>query len=106
MLRPENRENGGTLVPVSFATLAALLALLAPPAFAEEPPGDCEIDPEREETETRNADEDVNARRLADCDGILHPAPVGDTEMVQPARETGEMPVIDPEELPDRQGRQ
>ncbi|WP_299811567.1 hypothetical protein [uncultured Roseibium sp.] len=105
MLRPKHKEDGMKLVPVSFATLVALLALLTPPVLADEPEN-CEVDPENEETETLTAEDEANAGKLTDCDGILQPAPVGDMDLVQPAPDTGETPVIAPQELPDQPGKE
>jgi hypothetical protein len=43
--------------------------------------------------------------KLDDCDGVLKPPTVGDTEMVEPALDVGRTPVIRPDELPEQQQR-
>ncbi|TCN21282.1 hypothetical protein [Sinorhizobium americanum] len=82
------------------APLLATLTLFAAPALAQ----DAEADNERCRA---NPDADTNqgrlARKLDDCDGILKPPKVGDTEMVEPAPDTGTTPLIRPEDLPRQQ---
>ena len=41
--------------------------------------------------------------KLDDCDGVLKPPTVGDTEMVEPAPDVGRTPVIRPDEVPEQQ---
>jgi hypothetical protein len=41
--------------------------------------------------------------KLDDCDGVLKPPTVGDTEIVEPAPDVGRTPVIRPDELPEQQ---
>lgn len=62
-----------------------------------DPVDPCTVDPETAEGET---DETPLAETLDDCDGVLQPAPQGDTGLVEPAPEEGRTPVIPPETLP------
>ncbi|KGF67270.1 hypothetical protein LL06_22885 [Hoeflea sp. BAL378] len=47
------------------------------------------------------ASPDTNlTEQLKECDGVLRPPPVGDSEFTEPAPPVGETPVIEPEDLP------
>lgn len=48
-------------------------------------------------------DPEALARKLEECNGILKPPRVGDTELVEPAPDVGRTPVIRPDELPPQQ---
>jgi hypothetical protein len=41
--------------------------------------------------------------KLDACNGVLKPPPTGESEMVQPAPDIGETPVIPPGQLPEQQ---
>ncbi|MBP1853576.1 hypothetical protein [Rhizobium halophytocola] len=45
-------------------------------------------------------DEQSLTETLDDCNGVLKPPVVGDHEMVEPAPDTGETPVIKPQDVP------
>lgn len=88
------------------------LSILAVPASGqpgekEQPPVDdrCGVVPGDEnrspdaERETDGAEKSLS-EVLEDCNGILDPPPVGDSEIVEPPPETGETPVIRPDDLP------
>jgi hypothetical protein len=84
------------------ATVAAAMLMVCGSALAEEKPEDCQVEPgtKAQDRVPSETDETVT---LSDCNGILKPAPVGDRELVEPAPEAGETPIISPEEIPDQQ---
>jgi len=85
------------------ARLTAVMMTLALPfsgtmAFANEEPAECEVSPgTKNENDAGNKEE---AGTLSECDGVLHPAPVGDRELVEPAPDVGRTPVIKPKQVP------
>ncbi|GAB2188185.1 hypothetical protein [Roseibium sp. LAB1] len=85
-----------------IAALATALTLVCGTALAQEKTGDCRVEPGAKSQDRVSADTDETAS-LSDCDGVLTPAPVGDRELVEPAPDIGETPVISPEEIPDQQ---
>ncbi|OHV81909.1 hypothetical protein [Ensifer sp. LCM 4579] len=50
-----------------------------------------------------DGDPQVLARKLEECNGVLKPPRVGDSELVEPAPDVGRTPVIRPDELPPQQ---
>ena len=78
-------------------TLSASL-LLASTVFAaaesDKQAADCVVDPSRSEKEL--------SEKLDNCDSVLKPPRVGDSEIVEPAPSTGDMPVLKPGDLPVR----
>lgn len=63
---------------------------------------DCVLAPDAEDlTELVEGTSDTATDRMAECDGILAPPPTGDDEFVKPAPDTGAMPVVPPEVLPE-----
>jgi|GEM_PF-1046458 len=90
------------LRPRAAWLMAALMTLALPfsgsLAFADEEPVDCEVSPGTEDkSEAGNGEE---AGTLSDCDGLLHPEPVGDRELVEPAPDVGRTPIIKPRQVP------
>lgn len=53
----------------------------------------------RQETTPENGDRDLS-RKLEDCNGVLKAPGVGDSELVEPAPDTGKSRVIRPDMLP------
>lgn len=84
------------------ATLAAAMLLVCGSALAEETPEDCQVAPGAK-AQDRVPTETEETVTLSDCNGILKPAPVGDRELVEPAPDAGETPIISPDEIPDQQ---
>jgi hypothetical protein len=66
---------------------------------ADQPTSDCVVTPGEERPLEQ---QDTTASVTTECDGVLRPAPVGDTGLVEPAPEKGRTPVIEPEEIPAR----
>jgi hypothetical protein len=63
---------------------------------------DCVLAPDAEDlTELAEGTPGSATDRMAECDGILAPPPTGDDEFVKPAPDTGAMPVIPPEVVPE-----
>jgi hypothetical protein len=63
---------------------------------------DCVLAPDAEDlTEPAEGTPDTATDRMAECDGILAPPPTGDDEFVKPAPDTGAMPVVPPEAVPE-----
>lgn len=82
------------------ARLLAIMTLIAIPALAqgaETGNERCRVKPGVEDNQG------ALARKLDDCDGILKPPKVGDTEIVEPAPDTGRTRVIRPGDLPRQQ---
>lgn len=77
---------------------AALLVAAALPATAADTADPCVVAPGEEAATVEQ--KDLAASATTECDGLLKPAPVGDRELVEPAPETGKMPVLDPEDVP------
>ncbi|QFT66970.1 hypothetical protein FIU93_09305 [Labrenzia sp. THAF35] len=86
----------------TIAALATALTLVCGTALADDKSGDCKVEPGAKSQDRVPTDTEETAS-LSDCDGVLTPAPVGDRELVEPAPDVGETPVITPEEIPDQQ---
>ena len=92
-----------------FVLVACFLCTVEVLAIAQEPrtpqtddegpaPEECQIDPEGPGgMDQGEAPTQSDARRLQRCKGVLIPPPTGDSEMVEPAPETGTTPVIPPD---------
>lgn len=90
------------------------LSILTVPASGqqgenEQPPVDdrCGVVPDDENSpdaqrQTNGAEKSLS-EVLEDCNGVLDPPPVGDSEIVEPPPDTGETPVIRPDDLPAQQ---
>ncbi|GAB4542637.1 MAG: hypothetical protein Tsb0019_41860 [Roseibium sp.] len=78
---------------------SAIFIVVAAPAMAQDTATDCVVTPETQrEAKGDTAGQDVDT--LTDCNGVLKPAPIGDRELVEPAPDAGETPVIEPEDIP------
>lgn len=60
--------------------------------------GRCRVDPGVDDDQKSFAD------KLDECNGVLEPPRVGDSEFVEPAPDVGKTPVIRPKELPTQHG--
>jgi hypothetical protein len=56
----------------------------------------CRVDPGVDDDQKSFAD------KLDECNGVLEPPRVGDSEIVEPAPDVGKTPVIRPKELPSQ----
>ena len=59
---------------------------------------DCVVDPNNIDEATGS--EDTLTETMKRCDGVLKPELSGDPEIVEPAPDVGETPVISPEDIP------
>jgi hypothetical protein len=79
--------------------------LLSAPTFALDPanqPNRCQA-PQRQQDQNGNVDVKSDARKLADCNGVLKPPSTGDSDFVVPAPQIGDMPAIPPGAVPQKQ---
>lgn len=92
-----------TLVLILSSTASFAQESDVPPAGSGEPAfeDDCRALLEQRDGDTGDAPEDLS-ERLARCDGVLAPPPVGDPGMVTPPPDTGTTPVIPPEATPEQ----
>jgi len=87
----------------SVAVLVLAFSVLnASPGLAEQAypgveTGRCRVDP------GVDGDQKSFADKLDECNGVLEPSRVGDSEIVEPAPDVGKTPVIRPKELPSQQ---
>ncbi|NTH49218.1 hypothetical protein G6K98_31760 [Agrobacterium rhizogenes] len=100
----------GTLPKCRCLLLAVTLAASISSTFAfaqQDPDGDrCKAD--RSEQQSQNPQQapvpgDNSSGKLSDCEGVLKPPAVGDTELEKPAPEVGKTPVIRPGDTPKGQ---
>lgn len=88
---------------VSIVALGGAL-LVTPVAIAQEATDDCRVVPEENAPSAVPDDKTVvdpnEPNTIADCNGMLKPPVVGDPQMVQPAPEVGQTPVLKPKEVP------
>lgn len=94
------------LQKLSLAAASAVPFLVVQPATTwsndkEVPP--CKAQP-RDQGPPPKIDGSSGRSRLGDCNGILHPPAVGDPELVKPAPNVGNMPVIPPDSVPKNAG--
>lgn len=85
----------------SVITFATVTAMVATSAFAQSTDADgsdrCRVSPDVDSNQRAFAD------KLDDCNSVLKPPRVGDTEITTPAPDVGKTPVIRPGELPPQQ---
>lgn len=80
---------------------AAFLWLSGSVAQAQQPAADCQTKPQSSQDSTATSQPTLG-QKLDDCDGVLKPPNVGDGDIVEPAPQTGNMPVIEPHEVPPK----
>jgi hypothetical protein len=101
--------SGSRVAALTALLLASAISPPVTPVEADEAVADCEVAPGRESQREGGESTETDAPSadtLSDCDGLLHPAPVGDSELVEPAPDAGRTPVIEPEDLPLQQPRE
>ncbi|ABC91506.1 hypothetical conserved protein [Rhizobium etli CFN 42] len=85
---------------LSALSLAVAILPLPLQASAQAPPDKC-VAPSQPNQGRGSADDHRDlSEKLSDCNGELRPPPVGDTEMVEPAPDTGNSRIIRPEDMP------
>ncbi len=101
---------------VSCIAILTSMSLLVPAdTFAQTPSGTtkCQVPPQQlsqngQAANGQSANEHASSQSLsgslADCKGVLKPPATGDQELVEPAPQTGNMPVIKPGQSPVQQG--
>ena len=89
---------------LAYVLLSGLMVLGASslPSKAQNATRDCTVTPDTDNAEPVAPRGDETAEALADCNGVLSPAPVGDRELLEPAPDAGTTPVIEPKDLPDQ----
>jgi hypothetical protein len=102
---------------VSALSIAGvLIACTPPPTLAQDnqvgpPPEKCRVAPQPDQDkQQQNGNIDLLTTqslsdKLDECNGVLKPPAVGDSEMTKPPPDTGEMREIRPHELPGQQSR-
>ena len=80
---------------LTFSLIGTLL--LAGGAFAQSQPSPCVANPE-----AAPSDKSLSLQ-LDDCNGVLKPPKVGDSEIVEPAPKSGTIIVVPPGSVPDQQ---
>lgn len=69
--------------------------------FAQAQQGECAVGvPPSGTSPNPNPGSGTLTEKLDNCNGVLKPPAVGDGEIVEPAPQTGQMPVITPNDLP------
>lgn len=99
--RKQASHGSAALAPL-LGLLTATMVFAVTPAGAQQRAQDCVVDPQSGDAEPAAPRDGESAEALADCGGVLKPAPVGDPELVEPAPDAGKTPVIEPEDLPDQ----
>lgn len=84
---------------IAAVTLALLASWQTQSTAAEIVQETCEAAPQSPGQAPAGA-EALKENRLEDCNGVLKPPPVGDPDLVRPAPDAGNMPVIPPSALP------
>lgn len=85
---------------LSALSLALAILPLSLQANAQAPPDKC-VAPSQSNQDRDSADDHQDlSKKLDDCNGELRPPPIGDTEMVEPAPDTGNSRIIRPGEMP------
>ena len=83
------------------ATVLSVVIVPTRAAFAQAQQGECAVGtPQTGTAPNANPGSGSLTEKLDDCNGVLKPPAVGDSEIVEPAPQTGQMPVITPNELP------
>lgn len=80
-----------------FLVTAIIMMALSEAAMAQSQ-NDCVVDPNNTE-ETTGAEDSLTAT-MERCDSVLKPDMSGDPEIVEPAPDVGETPVISPDDIP------
>ncbi len=80
-----------------FLVTAITMMALSEAAMAQSQ-NDCVVDPNN--TEETTGAEDSLAETMERCDGVLKPRDPGDPDIVTPAPDVGDTPVISPEDVP------
>lgn len=99
----------GTLVLVSaMAAAQASAASQTKPSHGDQAQDsssqeNCQAAPDRNPSDKDKAG---TTKKLDKCGGVLRPPDVGDPDLVKPAPDTGEMPVIKPDQVPDQAPKQ
>ena len=88
-----------------------LFAASCEPAFAQDAelnmPDKCQLAPQTDSQATKS-DQSSQSRsrslteKLDPCDGVLKPPDTGDEQIAMPPPATGEMPVVEPNEVPEQ----
>ena len=89
---------------LTLALVSSGLLLPAGASYAQAEPGACSVGPQGQ-GDTKNPDGQAPpsgtlTRKLDSCNSVLTPPAVGDGDIVAPAPQTGEMPVISPDDVP------
>ena len=86
---------------LTLALMSSGLILPAGASYAQAEQGTCSAGPQGG---TKSPDGQVPSgtltQKLDNCNSVLTPPPVGDGEIVEPAPQTGKMPVISPDDMP------
>lgn len=86
---------------IRVTLLSAAMVVPAGGAFAQAQQGECAVGvPPSGTTPNANPGSGSLTEKLDDCNGVLKPPSVGDGEIVEPAPQAGQMPVIKPNDLP------
>ncbi|MEO4041189.1 hypothetical protein AAFN47_06225 [Hoeflea sp. CAU 1731] len=80
-----------------FVVTAIIMMASSETAVAQSQ-NDCVVDPNNLEETT--GDKDSLTKTMGRCDGVLKPELSSDPEIVEPAPDVGETPVISPEDIP------
>lgn len=98
---------------IAWAAAFSAVAILSGPAVAQTPTAKCQVPPLQQsqggqatngQTATGASPSQTLTGNLADCNGVLKPPATGDQELVEPAPQTGNMPVIKPGQAPSQSG--
>lgn len=95
-----SNRSGPSRAALKYALMAAVV-LTATPGVAAQQHEDCIVRPRQDHGDSRSS-ENMKTQPLSDCTGVLRPEPVGDGELVEPAPQAGQTPVIEPDEVPEQ----
>jgi hypothetical protein len=73
---------------------------------AQSAEGNCQADPDQNKSDKSDDKTGSITKKLDKCGGVLRPPDVNDQGLVKPAPETGEMPVIKPDQVPEQAPKQ
>ncbi|TCQ27931.1 hypothetical protein [Rhizobium sp. PP-CC-3G-465] len=86
---------------IRVTLLSTALVLPAGTTSAQAQQGECAAGvPPSGTAPNANSGSGSLTEKLDDCNGVLKPPAVGDGEIVEPAPQTGQMPVITPNDVP------
>ncbi|MBB4195667.1 hypothetical protein GGE45_005728 [Rhizobium aethiopicum] len=85
---------------LSALSLAVAVLTLPLQANAQAPPDKCVAPSQPNQGRDSTDDHQDLSKKLDECNGELRPPPVGDTEMVEPAPDTGNSRIIRPGDMP------